>query len=139
MPSWPCQLPFLSIKGIHSPYKYWSELYWERKRGILRFSMIWEVRTVLYNYTVNRGVTKICRLSWLTNSALEYEPKCGGGGRVAGSQPMSTAVHSAHGVQINFGDLTPYLTYGINYTCKIRHDTVPVHILYFCIRKLKTK
>jgi hypothetical protein len=28
---------------------------------------------------------------WLTNSALVHEPKCGG--RVAGSQPMSTAVH----------------------------------------------
>jgi hypothetical protein len=24
-------------------------------------------------------VTKRCRLSWLTNSALVYEPKCGGG------------------------------------------------------------
>jgi hypothetical protein len=35
-----------------------------------------------------QGVTKRCRLSWLTNSA----PKCrvGGGG---GSQPMVTAVH----------------------------------------------
>jgi hypothetical protein len=31
-------------------------------------------------------------LSWLTNSALVYEPKCGGGG-VGGSQPRSTAVH----------------------------------------------
>ncbi len=41
-----------------------------------------------------QGVTKRCRLSWLTNSALVYEPKCGGGGGgVAGSQPMSTAVH----------------------------------------------
>ncbi len=30
---------------------------------------------------------------------------------VAGSQPMSTAVHTAQGVQINFGDLTLYLTY----------------------------
>jgi hypothetical protein len=39
------------------------------------------------------GVTKICRLSWLTNT-LVYEPKCGGGGcGVAESQPMSTAVH----------------------------------------------
>jgi hypothetical protein len=39
-----------------------------------------------------QGVTKRCRLSWLTNSALVYEPKCGaeGGG---GSQPMRTAVH----------------------------------------------
>jgi hypothetical protein len=34
-----------------------------------------------------------CRLSWLTNSALVCEPKCGGKGGVAGSQPMSTAAH----------------------------------------------
>jgi hypothetical protein len=39
------------------------------------------------------GVTKRCRLSWLTNSALVYEPKCGGRRGVRGSQPMSTAVH----------------------------------------------
>jgi hypothetical protein len=38
-----------------------------------------------------RGVTKRCRLSWLTNSALVYEPKCGGKGKK--SQPRSTAVH----------------------------------------------
>jgi hypothetical protein len=31
------------------------------------------------------------------------------GGGVAGSQPMITAVYT--GAQINFGDLTPYLTY----------------------------
>ncbi len=41
-----------------------------------------------------QGVTRRCRLSRLTNSVLVYEPKCGGGGGgVAGSQPMSTAVH----------------------------------------------
>ncbi len=40
----------------------------------------------------DQWVTTRCRLSWLTNSALVYEPKCGGGGGVAGSQPMSTAV-----------------------------------------------
>ncbi len=57
-----------------------------------------------------RGVTKRCRPSWLTNSALGYEPKCGGRGGVAGSQPMSTVVHT--GAQKNFKDLTPYLTYG---------------------------
>jgi hypothetical protein len=34
------------------------------------------------------------------------------GGGVAGSQPMRTAVHNAHGAQINFGYLTIYLTYG---------------------------
>jgi hypothetical protein len=39
------------------------------------------------------GVTKRCRLSWLTNSALVYEPKCGGRGELRGSQPMSTVVH----------------------------------------------
>jgi hypothetical protein len=58
-------------------------------------------------------VTKICRLSLLTNSALVYESECrgmgGGGVEVAGSQPMSTAVHITwHGAQINFGDLPPY-------------------------------
>jgi hypothetical protein len=42
---------------------------------------------------------------WLTNSALYMSPNSGGGGGVAGSQPMSTA----HGAQINFGDITPYL------------------------------
>jgi hypothetical protein len=41
-----------------------------------------------------KGVKKRCRLSWLTNSALVYEHKCGGGeGGVEGSQPMRTAVH----------------------------------------------
>ncbi len=44
---------------------------------------------------IYKGVTKRCRLSWLTNSALVDEPKCGGwgGGGVAESRPMSTAVH----------------------------------------------
>jgi hypothetical protein len=39
------------------------------------------------------GNKETCRLSLLTNSALVYESKCGGTGGVAGSQPMSTAVH----------------------------------------------
>ncbi len=39
---------------------------------------------------------------------------CGGRGGIAGSRPMSTAVHIKwHGAQINFGYLTPYLTYAI--------------------------
>ncbi len=52
------------------------------------------VRLALYllqRKTQDQGVTKRCRISWLTNSALVYEPKCGGGD-VAGSQPMSTAL-----------------------------------------------
>ncbi len=70
-----------------------------------------------YTHTVlacSQGVTKRCRLFWLTHSALAYESKCGGwgGGEVLGSQPMSTAVHiTCHGAQINFGGLPPYLTY----------------------------
>ncbi len=51
------------------------------------------------------------RLSLLTNSALVYESQCRGmvwgGGGVAGSQPMSTAVHITW-----HGDLPPYLTFG---------------------------
>jgi hypothetical protein len=43
-----------------------------------------------------QGVTKRCRLSWLT--------KCGGGG-------LSHWVQLYTGAQVNFGDLTPYLTY----------------------------
>jgi hypothetical protein len=46
---------------------------------------------------------------WLTNSALVYEPKCGGGGSQP-SQPMST-VQLYTGAQINFGDITPYLAF----------------------------
>jgi hypothetical protein len=58
----------------------------------------------------SRGLqfTKRCCLSWLTNSAHVYEPKCGGRGEAAGSQPMSTAVH---GAQIDLGGLTSDLTY----------------------------
>jgi hypothetical protein len=45
---------------------------------------------------LTRGVTKRRRLSWLTNTAPSYmSPNAGDGRRrgVAGSQPMSTAVH----------------------------------------------
>jgi hypothetical protein len=64
----------------------------------------WNLRT---NDTVNQGVTKRCRLSWLTNSPLVYEPKCGG--KLRGTQPMMF-----QGAQINFRDLTTYLTYAID-------------------------
>ncbi len=64
---------------------------------------------------IDTGVYKRCRPSLLTRpiAPLVYEPKCGlRGGGVAGPQPMRTAVHITwHGAQINFGDLTPYLTY----------------------------
>jgi hypothetical protein len=53
-----------------------------------------------------RGLQRDVVYPWLTNSALVYEPKCGGRGGVAGSQPMRQ-LHT--GVQINFEDLTPYV------------------------------
>jgi hypothetical protein len=63
-------------------------------------------KLLLMAYTSKQGVTKRWHISWMTNSALVYEPKCGGegGGGVAGG------VHLYTGAQINFGDLTPYLT-----------------------------
>ncbi len=53
-------------------------------------------------------------ISWLTNSALEYEPKCGGiGGRGGeGCEVSANEYIRAHGAQVNFENLTPYLTSG---------------------------
>jgi hypothetical protein len=47
----------------------------------------------------------------MTNSALGYEPKCGGrgGGELRG---LIQCVQLYTGAQINIGDLTSYLTYG---------------------------
>jgi hypothetical protein len=33
---------------------------------------------------ISQGVTKRCRLSWLTNSAFVYQPKCEGRGELRG-------------------------------------------------------
>jgi hypothetical protein len=57
----------------------------------------------------NQRVSKRCRPSLLTKSALVYEPKWGGGGvvEVAG---LSQWVQLCTWSPKNFGDLTPYLT-----------------------------
>ncbi len=48
----------------------------------------------LSDFMLLQGVTKRCRLSYLTNIALEFERRVGGGGvLVTGSQRMSMAVH----------------------------------------------
>ncbi len=52
-----------------------------------------EMKVVVGRFARDQGVTKRMCLSWLTNSTLVYEPKCGGRWGVAGSQPMSTAVN----------------------------------------------
>jgi hypothetical protein len=56
----------------------------------------------------NQTLLYSCRPSWLTNSALVYEPKCGGRGELRG---LSQCVRLYKGAQMNFGDLIPYLTY----------------------------
>jgi hypothetical protein len=87
-----------------------------------------QISTVMYKVRCSQGITKICRLSWLTNSALVYEPKCGsgGGGGVAGSQPMSTVVQ---GTQINFRNLTSYLPKVKQLVCRY----VPLRFENTCI------
>jgi hypothetical protein len=62
------------------------------------YKVFWGCCTNVQNrpvIAVEQGFTKRCRLSWLTNSALVHECKCGGRRGVAGSQPMSTAVPGA--------------------------------------------
>jgi hypothetical protein len=56
---------------------------------------------LVLNVDFVQGVIKRCRLSWLTNSALVYEPKCGRGGCGVSANEYSCA----HGAQIKFGDL----------------------------------
>ncbi len=76
--------------------------------------------------------TKRCGLSWLTNSALVIRVQMRGRDGVAGSQPMSTAVHIMwHGAQKNFWDLPPYLTYA--WELQIRRNP------YFLGRSLKDR
>jgi hypothetical protein len=58
-----------------------------------------------------QGVTKRCHLSWLTNSALVLYD-AGEGGGSCGCGVSANEYSCSHGVHINFGDLTPYLTYG---------------------------
>jgi hypothetical protein len=72
-----------------------------------------------------QGVTKRCRLSWLTNSALVYEPKCWEGG--GGCGVSANDYRCAHGAQVNFGDLNPYSTYG----CIFCTMYIPRHIRLF--------
>jgi hypothetical protein len=55
-----------------------------------------------------RGSQRDVVYPWLTNSALVYEPKCGGRG---GCGVSANEYNCTHGAQINFEDLTPYLTY----------------------------
>ncbi len=61
-------------------------------------------------------VAKRCRLSWLINSALVYEPKRGRRG-VAGSELMSSAVHMEPKLTINVP-----VVYMVRYKVVLRGD-----------------
>ncbi len=70
---------------------------------------------------LQRDVVSICwpiAPSYTSPNVVQMREDGGGGGWVAGSQPMSAAAHITwHGALINFGDLPPYLTYAWQ-TCK---------------------
>jgi hypothetical protein len=59
-------------------------------RGVSHFPP--ETKKIVICVSVPGGCKEMSSIL-LTNSALLYEPKCGGRGEVAGSQPMNTAVH----------------------------------------------
>jgi hypothetical protein len=67
-----------------------------------------------YQHTLSpytQGVTKRCRLSWLTNSALVYEPKCRGWDCGVSANEYSCA----HGAPNKLWRSNPYLTYVCTY------------------------
>jgi hypothetical protein len=74
------------------------------------------------------GVTKRCRLiSWLTNSTLVFEPKCRGMGGGRGCGFSANEYSCAHGAQINFGFLTPYIIYGFTAAVIQVWDIISAH------------
>ncbi len=86
---------FLSVR--HGPYR-------TRRSNYLGYVRI---RSTTGWCMTSRGSQKVViYLGWPI--APSYMNPNAGGVVVAGSQPMSTG---AHGTQINFGDLTPYLAY----------------------------
>ncbi len=74
-------------------FLYWGSEFVTNKNFLHLVQLVFLFTFPRCNGCIGRGVTKRCRLSWLTKSALVYESICGGKGGVAGSQPMSTAVH----------------------------------------------
>ncbi len=70
----------------------------------LRIAFYTYIPVNLYSFLKNHHN----RCTLLTNSALIDEPKCGGG---RGCWVSATEYIGAHGAQINFGYLTPYLIY----------------------------
>jgi hypothetical protein len=83
-----CALSLISI--LHNLYPFMSSSlnFYPHSSSSTKF--LYFLCCPFIPFHLHQGLTRRCRLSWQTHSAL---PKCGGNGRVAGSQPMSTAVH----------------------------------------------
>ncbi len=69
-------------------------------------------QTVIFwdSYVFSKGLVRgsqrdVVYLGWPIGSSYMNPKTGGGGGSVAGSQPLSKAMHNAHETQINFGDL----------------------------------
>ncbi len=67
--------------------------------------------------TYNQGVIKRCRLSWLTNSALVYETKCGGRGCGCGvSANEYSCTYTQTSNKLWRSTVAPYLTFAGQHT-----------------------
>ncbi len=94
-------LTIVTIVVIVKKALFWSSVYWDfiflPTVDLFDFRFTYRNSPSPNSLFVNhrcQGVSKRCRLSWLTNSALVHDPQFGGGGRggFARSQPMSTPV-----------------------------------------------
>jgi hypothetical protein len=65
----------------------------DRNERFLRQVDVGAELTLAGNKLANPGVTKRCRLSMLTNGALVYQPKCGGGGSCGVSANEHSCTH----------------------------------------------
>jgi hypothetical protein len=90
-------------------------------RGAVNFKYEKVVKKLLLAllYVLTRGSQRHVVYLGLPIAHSFISPNAGDGG--GGSQPMGTAVHNAHGAQINFGNLTPYLTYGFDLLLVFTH------------------
>ncbi len=105
-------MPVLFVKGVFSALLSVLQVFIQNPGGP---DSAWNLpdelsvgQAVQIRVSPQQGATKRCRLSWLTNSALVYEPirgERGGGG--GGVSVNSYRYGCTHGAQINFGDLTP--------------------------------
>jgi hypothetical protein len=85
---------------------------------------IMKMATAKKTIRCKQGATKRCRLSWLTNSALVCEPKCGGGSCGFSANEYSCIHRSPN--KLGRSTVTTYLTYGSTkcLLCNIIHKLI---------------